>query len=157
MARLREVVEAEGAQNARSYIASGNVVFESDQPASALTRRLEQAIEREFGHNVVVVVLTARDMAEIVKRNPFPKAEPGTLHVAFAAKPIAKSEAGRLSGLDFPPEELAVAARHVYFHLPNGYGRARLPAEIDRIVGKTATVRNWRTVEKLSVMAGERQ
>jgi uncharacterized protein (DUF1697 family) len=149
MARLRELCAEEGGEDVQTYIASGNVVLTSPDSADVLARRLERAIEREFGHDVSVVVLTAAEMAAVVKRNPFPKAAPGTLHVAFAAKPFAKAEVARLHTLDSPPEELRVERRQVYLHLPNGYGRASLPNEVARIVGKQTTVRNWRTVEAL--------
>ena len=153
MARLREICEAAGCEQVRTYIASGNVVLKSAEAGDVLARRLERAIESEFGINVAVVVLTAAQLADVVKRNPFGNAEQGTLHVAFAAKPISSDDATRLKRLSFPPEELVVAARHIYFHLPHGYGRAALPGEIDRICGKTTTVRNWRTVVALKEMA----
>ena len=138
-----------------TYIASGNVVVSYAGGADKLARSLEKAIETEFGHDVAIVVLTARQMAAVVKRNPFPNAKPGTLYVAFAGKPIAKPESARLRALESPSEELTVRGRQIYFHLPNGYGRASLPTQIDRIVGKTTTVRNWRTVQTLSDMAAE--
>ena len=155
MARLREVCEEQGCEDVRTYIASGNVVVSYSEGKEKLARSLEKAIETEFGHDVAVVVLTAREMAAVAKNNPYPEAKPGTLHVAFAAKPIGKPEAERLRALNFPPEELTVRGRQIYFHLPNGYGRASLPTQIDRIVSKTTTVRNWRTVQTLSDMAGQ--
>ena len=157
MARLRELCEEQGCEDVRTYIASGNVVVRYGDGAEKLARSLEKAIETEFGHDVAVVVLTAREMAAVVERNPYPKAKAGTLHVAFAGTPIAKPEAARLRALQSPPEELTVRGRQIYFHLPNGYGRASLPTQIDRIVGKTTTVRNWRTVQTLSDMAGQRK
>jgi uncharacterized protein (DUF1697 family) len=152
MARLRKICEQQGGTDVRTYIASGNVVLTSSLAASTLRPKLEKAIETEFHINILVVVLTAQELADAVKRNPFPKAEPGTLHVAFAANPIAKADVDRLHGLDFPPEEVAVRGDQIYFHLPNGYGRARLPKEVDRVKVKT-TVRNWRTVTALLEMA----
>ncbi len=154
MAKLRELCEASGATNARTYIASGNVVLDSRHTAQTVASELERAIEREFGISIAVVVLTAAEVAAVVKRNPFPSAAPDTLHVAFAAKPITKSATAHLAALDFPPDELAVRGRQIYMHLPNGYGRARLPVEMDRRAGQPITVRNWRTVTTLDKMAG---
>ena len=153
MARLRELCVEQGCEDVTTYIASGNVVLSSWKEPDELATTLERAIEKEFGHDVAVVVLTASEMAAVVKSNPFPNAAPGTLHVAFLAKPIDKSAVERLEKLSFPPEELAVLGRQIYLHLPNGYGRAKLPTAMDRIVGKQATVRNWRTVATLSEMA----
>lgn len=153
MAKLRELCEASGATNVKTYIASGNVVFDSKQTAPATAKKLEQAIESEFGIAIAVVVLTAAEIAGVVNGNPFPQATPNKLYVAFAAKPIAKSAAAVLTTLDHPPEELAVMGRLIYMHLPNGYGRVRLPIEVDRRAGQPITVRNWRTVTTLLNLA----
>jgi uncharacterized protein (DUF1697 family) len=152
MARLREVCEAAGATNVRTYIASGNVVLDSELSAAALRERMEHDIKTEFGIAIVVVVLTAAELAAAISKNPYKKAEPGTLHVAFAPSDFAKADVDRLHKLDFPVEELAVIGRQIYYHLPNGYGNAQLPREIDRAKLKV-TARNWRTVLALNEMA----
>ena len=152
MAQLREVCEVAGATNVRTYIASGNVVLDTELSAAALRQRLERDIEAEFGISIVVVVLTAAELARAVAKNPYKKAEPGTLHAAFAPTDFAKPELDRLRALDFPPEELSVIGRNIYYHLPNGYGVAQLPKEVDRIKLKV-TARNWRTVLALNEMA----
>jgi uncharacterized protein (DUF1697 family) len=156
MARLRELCEASGATNARTYIASGNVVLNSQHAAYTVASNLERAIESEFGISIAVVVLTAAEVATVVKRNPFPKAALKTLYVAFAAKPISRTATAELEALDFSPDELAVRGRQIYMHLPNGYGRARLPVEMDRRAGQPITVRNWRTVTTLTDLASYR-
>jgi uncharacterized protein (DUF1697 family) len=153
MSRLRQICEAEGCEEVQTYIASGNVVLTSSLSPAIIGRRLERAIETEFRINIKVAVFTEAQLTAVVKNNPFPDAEPGTVHVAFAAQPITKAQIERLRRLHLPPEELGVRGRHIYFHLPNGYGRARLPTEIDRVVGKATTVRNWRTVLALNEMA----
>jgi uncharacterized protein (DUF1697 family) len=152
MARLREVCEAAGATNVRTYIASGNVVLDSDLSTAALRERMEHDIETEFGISIIVVVLTAAELATAIAKNPYKKAEPGTLHAAFAPNDLAKADVDRLRKLDFPPDELAVIGRQIYYHLPNGYGNAQLPREIDRAKLKV-TARNWRTVLALNEMA----
>ena len=155
MVRLRELCAELGCEDVTTYIASGNVVLTSELDADKLARALETAIEREFGFDVAVVVLTAAELAVVVEKNPFPDAEPAALQVAFAATPIASADVERLQKVDLPPEELVVRGRQLYLHMPNGHVR-RLPAAIDRIVGKQITVRNWRTVETLTAMAGRR-
>jgi uncharacterized protein (DUF1697 family) len=152
MAQLRDACEAVGATNVRTYIASGNVVLDSELSVAALRERMEHDIKAEFGISIIVVVLTAAELAAVVAKNPYKNAEPGTLHAAFAPADFAKSDVDRLRKLDFPPEELAVIGRQIYYHLPNGYGNAQLPKEIDRAKLKV-TARNWRTVLALNEMA----
>jgi len=153
MARLRELVEEQGATKVRTYIASGNVVFDSAQPAAKLRASIEHAIESEFNIQILVAVVTAPELGRVVERNPYPNAQPGTLHVAFAVTPLTKDALYALRKLDFPPEELTPARTHVYMHLPNGFGTGQLNREMDKLIGKSVTVRNWRTVQTLAQMA----
>src|SRR6186997_342595 len=114
MARLREVCERAGASNVRTLIASGNVVLESDLSADALRRRLEHDFEQEFGFAVVFVVLTAGEMKDAVKRNPFSDADPKQVHVAFAAGPIDPLTKQKLEGLDTGEERAVVVGKRIY-------------------------------------------
>jgi len=155
MARLREIVEHQGASKVRTYIASGNVVFSSSEPAARLRTDIERAIETEFHIPILVSVVTAAALKSVVMRNPYPHATPGSLHVAFAVTPLSAHDIQALKKLDFAPEELAPTRTHVYLHLPNGFGTGQLNREMDKVIGKRVTVRNWRTVETLARMAAE--
>jgi uncharacterized protein (DUF1697 family) len=155
MARLRELVAELGAENVRTYIASGNVVFTSGESAAKLRPAIEHAIERDFNIQILVAVIAATDLEVVIKRNPYPRATPGSLHVAFAVTPLTAEDQARLKKLDFPGEELTPTKTHVYLHLPAGFGTGALNREMDKIIGKRVTVRNWRTVETLAKMAGE--
>ena len=152
MAQLRELCAGFGATNVRTYIASGNVVLDSKLSPARLRTRLEHGIESEFGISIAVVVLTAAELAAAIEGNPYPDAEPGTLHLAVALADIVAADQHRLAALDFPPEELTVVGRRIYYHLPLGLGNAQLPKDVDRIKVKTTT-RNWRTVLALNEMA----
>ena len=140
------------ARNVKTYIASGNVVFTSRLGAKALAAKLQEAIKEEFGISIAIVVLTAKQLATAIQRNPFAGASPNSLYVAFATGPITKADVDRLANLDIAPEDVRVRGRLIYLHMPNGYGRARLPGEVSRVKVPT-TVRNWRTVVTLSEMA----
>jgi uncharacterized protein (DUF1697 family) len=71
MAALRDVCRSVGADNVRTYIASGNVVFDSPLAAAPLRDQLEGALQREFGFYVPVRLLTQRELELVVLRNPF--------------------------------------------------------------------------------------
>jgi|SRR5689334_8134240 uncharacterized protein (DUF1697 family) len=152
MADLRELFTEAGCGDVASYIQSGNVVFthpSSDE--AALTRELEQRIERATGFEVPVILRTDEELQDVLDANPFGDVEHRTLHVVFlASKPTAKAakefDAGR-----FAPEEYAVVGREVFMHLPGGIGKAKLPPALPLIRG-SGTARNWRTVQTLAEM-----
>lgn len=152
MARLRGLCEEAGCSDVRTYIASGNVVFTSNLAAAQIRMKLEQAIHAEFGFSIAVVVLTAQQMAGVIKGNPFPDAQPDALHVAFATEPIAMPDIERLQKTDFGPEEIAIRDNLIYLHMPKGYGRSRLAAEVSKVKLPT-TVRNWRTIGAVTEIA----
>ena len=150
MAALRDTCAAAGCEDVVTYIQSGNVVLKSKLTADKLRTALEEAIAEEFGFNPAVMIRTAKELAAIVDRNPYPDADEKTIHVGFLhAAPNAATKKC-LAAIDCAPEELTVTGRDVYLHLPNGMGRAALPVQMDRCLRPTPiTVRNWRTVTKL--------
>lgn len=153
MARLRATFESLGHGEVRTFIQSGNVVFTARR--SVTPKSLETAIAQEFGVATTVVLRTPGELEKVVKLNPFPKADPAQLHVGFMVKKPAAAAVAKLDGEPFEPEAFAVRGREIYFHLPNGMGRTKLPGYIDRRLEVPTTVRNWKTVNKLVALAAE--
>ncbi len=154
MAALRDTCAAVGCEDVVTYIQSGNVVLKSKLTADKLRAALEAAIAEEFGFNPAVMIRTAKEMAAVVDRNPYAGTDDKTVHVGFLhAAPNATTKQC-LGAIDCAPEELTVAGRDIYLHLPNGMGRAALPVQMERCLRPTPiTVRNWRTVTKLAELA----
>lgn len=149
-----------GCKNVRTYIQSGNVIFEATPELSAqLPDLIGREIETRFGHSIPVILRTIREMREVVGHNPFLRAGAAEdiLHVLFLAdrpKPAA------VSGLDpdcSPPNQFVVRGKEVYLLFPQGFARNKLSgAYFDSRLGTTGTVRNWRTVGKLLALMVEK-
>jgi uncharacterized protein (DUF1697 family) len=157
MAELARVFVAAGCGDVRTYIQSGNVVYRA-QPALAarVPDLVAQRIARDFGLKVPVVTRSAAELARVATSNPFLRAGADTkeLHVAFLAETPAKTAVAALDPRRSPPDELRVAGREVYLHLPNGVARTKLTnAYLDSTLGTTSTLRNWNTVLKLFELA----
>ena len=153
MADLRAVFIAAGGDNVTTYIQSGNVVFgHSARSPKKLVAELEQMIESATGFAVPVILRTTTEWASVITDNPYPHAEPTSLHVAFLAAAPDPGAAERIDRANFAPEDFIVQGREIYLHLPNGMGRAKLPSRMGPLMAP-ATVRNWRTVEKLFDLA----
>src|SRR5262249_1731512 len=87
MEKLRASCEALGLRDVRTYIQSGNIVFQTAKlSAAASAKRIEAQIVRDFGFSAEVIARTAEEMKQIVSGNPLLK-EPGVdaskLHVVF--------------------------------------------------------------------------
>jgi uncharacterized protein (DUF1697 family) len=140
-----------------TYLQSGNVVFDADSGDSAEhAAAIHGLIEKEFGHDVRVLVLTAAELAHVASANPFVAigADEKVLHATFLEEPAPEPAFGGLSLPARGDEQAVSAGRVVYLLLPDGYGRTKLNnAYFERALGTPATTRNWRTVLALAQMS----
>ncbi len=157
MARLREVLEDAGCDSVATYIQSGNVVLEYGRKSdrTALTKKLERAIESEFGVAAAVVLRTFAEIEKLAGSHPFGRDTSQTFVTFLAAKP-ATSAVRDLAKLDVAPDRFEVAGSDVFLQYPNGVQGSRLTAAwLEKTLGVPGTVRNWRTVARLAEMAKE--
>jgi uncharacterized protein (DUF1697 family) len=144
--------------NVKTYVQSGNVVFEAPKDSTIrLEEKIEKQIERDFALSVPVVVRTAQELADIVQRNPFP-AEPAVdqskLHVTYLSEACPDSQLESLGPLVVPGERFQISGREVFLYCPNGYGISKLSnTAIEKKLGVRATTRNWNTTNQLLKMA----
>ena len=150
MTDLKSLCETAGFDCVRTCIASGNVVFESKLGEKAVKKILEERLLELAGKPVGVMVRTAAEMAEVLKRNPFPGA-PGnrTMAIFLDASPPANALdqiSGRVN------EEVRLGRREIYVLYDENMGRSKLKIP----AAKTGTARNMNTVSKLAEMAKTR-
>jgi uncharacterized protein (DUF1697 family) len=147
MIQLKAVIESLGHTDVTTYIQSGNVVFTSRKNVTPAA--LGRAIKDEFGFDITVVLRTSSELQRVVTDNPFARADLKTVHVGFMASKPSAVAVRALDADQFAPEEFAIKGSNLYLHLPNGMGRTKLPAYLDRKLKVPTTVRNWNTVLKL--------
>jgi uncharacterized protein (DUF1697 family) len=154
MQDLRDILESVGCENVRTYIQSGNAVFSATATADSLSRDISAAIDEQFGFAPRVLVLTAMQFKAIAASNPFPQGEstPKFLHVSFLSETPAEPDLEALKCLQADSEQFALHDDAFYLLAPDGIGRSKLAAKVDRCLGVPATARNWRTVSKLVEM-----
>lgn len=155
MAELRNGLAGLGLENVRTYIQSGNVVFESSHASdSALAVLIADHIEQRHGFRAEVLVLGAENLREAVKSNPFPEAlsDPRSLHFFFLASPARQADMDALAAAVSPTERFCLTERVLYLHAPDGVGRSRLAASAEKRLGVVTTARNARTVMKLMAL-----
>jgi len=153
MRELRTMFEALGYGNVRTYLQSGNVLFERRSASSRkLTAEVEDAISRTFDLTIPVMVRTRQELERVTAANPFPTdgVKLSSLHVMFLAEAVS---ARAIKTLDFdrsPPDEFVVKDREIFLRFPNGSGRSKLTIDyFEKKLGTRATARNWNTVVKV--------
>ncbi len=150
MSELKAMCEAARFKAVRTYIASGNVVFESTLSESAVKQQLERRLLAYAGKPVSVMVRTAREMAEVLAGNPFPHAPANRTMAIFLNAPPPPDVLERLSGA--VDEEVALGQREIYVH----YGAEMARSKLKIPAAKNGTARNMNTVAKLAAMAAEK-
>ena len=144
MNELRTLCEKLGFQRVRTYIQSGNVLLDSQLSEDALAKELESALEKKMGKHIPVALRTIDELDEVIKKNPFQKAEPAKVGVMFFARPVEKDFLDNVSTTT--GEEVRIGKREVYIYYPNGMGQSKLKLPKQANEG---TVRNINTVRKL--------
>ena len=157
MSTLRASLEAAGFADVVTYIQSGNVVVKaSERSSTAVARRVEAAIEAEFGLEVEALVRSGKELVKVIDSNPFVGRVPDVtkLHVLFLDRKPDVVALETLAQKPFAPDEFVAGASEVYLHCPDGVGRSKLVIAMGpKLTPAVATMRNWNTVTKLAQMA----
>ncbi|PEB47754.1 cytoplasmic protein [Bacillus sp. AFS098217] len=157
MAELKKVFEKLDLHKVRTYIQSGNVVFESEEGVDLLRQRIEHEIEEVFGFAVPVMLRTSQDMKQVIKNCPYETnalLEGESLHVAFLAEELSAEEVKQLFRFKNEVEDCYIEGKEVYLFFKKSIRNSKLTNQFQKF-RTPATVRNWRTVNKLSAMAEE--
>jgi uncharacterized protein (DUF1697 family) len=147
MADLKTLCAEAGFVRVETYIASGNVVFESRASAARVKAELEARLRAHFGKPTGVAMRTAAEMQAVLQANPFPKAAPNHTYVIFLDEPPPGDVLDHAVGAT--NEEMRLGTREIFVYYPTGMGRSKLRIPATR----HGTARNMNTVAKLAEMA----
>jgi uncharacterized protein (DUF1697 family) len=149
MSDLKAIADELGLADARTFIASGNLLFTSGKGEAALRKALEERLEKHMGQPVGVMLRTAEELEQVVAANPF--ADQAASHVAAIFLNERPPADAIKSARNVADEQLALGTREIYVHYPGGMGRSklRIPAAAQ------GTARNMNTVAKLAELAKE--
>jgi uncharacterized protein (DUF1697 family) len=158
MDALRTLCESLGLRGARTYLQSGNVVFQSKEADPArLARRFQDGIEKTFGLRVEVMLRTTAELRDVIARNPFSSRtgiNPSRLLVMFLAREPEQEAVKSFLKLITGPEELRISGKEAYLYYPDGIGHSKLTFTlIEKKLATSGTTRNWNTVTKLLELA----
>jgi uncharacterized protein (DUF1697 family) len=156
MEELKKLYGAMGFVNVRTYIQSGNVIFESPGDKTlALAKNIQYKIKQSFGFDVHVVIRTLDEFRELIAKNPFVKKDPSKLHVTFLTDAPQRPPIDEINYLKDKAEDFCISGREIYLFCPNGYGTSALSNNFfEKKLKMAATTRNWNTVNTLFSLAG---
>ncbi|NNF00061.1 MAG: DUF1697 domain-containing protein [Pyrinomonadaceae bacterium] len=154
MDELRPMFESLGFENVKSYIASGNVAFDSRKTKDeTIVNKLAKAIKEKFSLEIDVMIRTIEEVREAIKKNPFEKdhTDDTKLFLVFLKEPLPEEKAEMLLSHNNENERFFVNGRDIYALSKKGFMQSILAKKyIDNKLKTPATGRNWRTVNKIA-------
>ncbi|MDF2436916.1 MAG: hypothetical protein K0Q95_1292 [Bacteroidota bacterium] len=160
MAELRELYSEMKLENVRTYIQSGNVIFESkeDNPEK-LAAQQEKKIKATFGFDVPVVIRNKKELGSVIKGNPFLNEKniaEERLYVTFLKEMPSKELLEKITVPSGTSDRFEIIGKEIYLYCPGGYGETKLNNNFfEKKLKVDATTRNWRSTNELFKMMQE--
>ncbi len=156
MAHLRQLFESLGFSSVETFIASGNVIFETPaQDTAALEKQIEAHLQSSLGYEVATFLRTPAELADIASYEPFAAqgldAGEGSLYIAFTRATPDDEAQQRLLAFRTETDDPHVRGREIYWLCrTSAHQSAFSGAVLERAIGMPATIRNSTTVRKLA-------
>lgn len=153
MEKLREIVSGLGFENVKTYVNSGNVIFDTKKTDDRkLAAKIHDAIQKELGLDISVMARSIDEICEIIVNNPYKGQFENDryLHVFFLDDELLPEKRKLLLEQTSDVEFISVTGRTIYYMLRISIVDSVLgKGFIDRKLKVAATARNWRTVNKI--------
>jgi hypothetical protein len=126
-------------------------------PQNGLTQPEFGKIGNSHGFTPQVFVLSVQELHNAIVSNPFPEgdSDPISLHLSFLESSPANPDLKKLEFLKSETERFKLIDTVFYLHAPNGIGRSKLAANVEKSLGVALTARNWRSARTILSMAME--
>jgi uncharacterized protein (DUF1697 family) len=149
MRELQSMCEAAGLLKVRTYIASGNVIFESRASEQHVKKSLEKRLADYAGKPVAVLVRSAAELAAVLRSNPFPDAAPNQTVAIFLEHAPPRDTLSNIAGRSV--EKISLGRREIYVQCGASMGQSKLKIA----AASSGTARNMNTIARLAAMASD--
>lgn len=154
MESLRQLFESLGFSGVATFIASGNVVFETaTKDTQMLERKIEKRLQKALGYQVATFIRTDAELAEIAAYKPFPQSESDAaaeFNVIFLAEALDRQLKQKVMALTTDTDKFHVHGREIYWlRRPRSSGSAFSTVPLEKILDRPFTIRGSKTVAKI--------
>jgi len=151
MEKLKEIFESLQFQNVKTYIQSGNVMFESTEDSPDILYKIEAELESVLGYKVTSIIRTADELEKVIEQNPFSTSECfEKQYVTFLYGEPAAEAVDRLMSYKNDVDDFCVINREVFLLCGKGYGKTKFSNHfLESKLDVLATTRNWKTINKV--------
>ncbi len=155
MTQLKELYESLHLVDVKTYIQSGNVIFQSrDNDGYRLKNILEQEIERVFNFQISIIIMTRDELKKVIENNPFSNEDKNKIYITLLSTSFKEISEIEIKNVKDKNEKYYLGKKVIYLFLPQGYGRTKLNNNFfERKLKVAATTRNLKTIKKLYELA----
>lgn len=152
---LRQLFESLGFSNVETFIASGNIVFETtSKNAQALERKIEKGLREALGYEVATFIRTGTELAAIANYKPFSQSDldgAAALNIAFLADVLDDKSSQKLMALRTDIDDFNVHGREVYWLCRKKQSGSKISNSVlEKALGRKTTLRGANTVKKMA-------
>lgn len=152
MKPLSESLLKSGFEVVKTYIQSGNIVISTDNSSvDHVMETVSNVLNKEFNVEAPIMALSISRFEEAINNNPYDDQEldPKTVHMAFLSDIPSDNCHDKLNSIKKESESYEIIDHVLYLHAPDGIGRSKFVANMEKILGVDVTVRNLRTVKEV--------
>jgi uncharacterized protein (DUF1697 family) len=141
-------------ENIRTFIQSGNVIFQDKNTVNEKSAdEIAKLVLEKNGFEPKVLLLSLEELQDAVANNPFATDKGKALHFFFLESQPKKPKTEQLTSMKAKSEEFLLTNKVFYLYAPEGIGRSKLAAGVEKALDVPITARNWNTVSVLVSMA----
>ena len=150
MFELKQILEDQGLKNIKTYIQSGNVVFQTkNEKLPKLEKEIRIAINKKFGFEPRILFLKQSELKAIIDANPFDAEDSKSQHFFFLDSVPTNIDVSKLNSIKSDTEKYVLDGKVFYLFAPDGIGRSKLASRVEKLLGVATTARNKNTVERI--------
>jgi len=150
MEELVGILEGLGCEKVKTYIQSGNAVFQNQKNHTRkIAEEISSRVLESRGFKPKVLILDSSELKQAVENNPFKTEDGKALHFFFLESAPVEPNLDGLASVKSNSEAFSLNRNVFYLYAPDGIGRSKLAAKVEPSLGIPVTARNWNTVSKL--------
>jgi uncharacterized protein (DUF1697 family) len=151
MDRLKKLFEELGFKKVETFIASGNVIFESaSKGGPALEKKIREHLEKSLGFPAMTFLRTDKELAQVLEHEALAEQWAQTVYIAFLSAPPSKEACAKLMSYRSKTDDFHVNGREAYWLCKSHMSVSPFfRVGLEKALGTKATVRNVTTVTKL--------
>ncbi len=155
MDHLKNLFEKMGFENVETFIASGNVVFETkSKGVDAIKKKIEKELEKSLGYKVATFIRTTKELKEIAEHKPFTEFdlnnEQNSLYIGFLDNQPDKDSQKKVLALSNEANEFNFNKTELYWLCRKNFSDSGITGKtLEKALGMETTIRNSTTIRKM--------